>query len=157
MKGRWESNINVWFPYMYSQNWNCYFQNRICLPVPTLIYLWEIYIFPGSVCLFCCRELCGQILEIYKSLSDTWMWKLGLRPRNSQINAIFLAVQRPNSKRNMGRPGSWLLPHLILLSSPKSSFPSQRQRMPMNVFFFKISLLEGGRETFLWNTLRWLY
>ncbi len=23
MKGRWESNINVWFPCMYSQKWNC--------------------------------------------------------------------------------------------------------------------------------------
>jgi hypothetical protein len=23
MKGRWESNINVWFPFMYSQKWNC--------------------------------------------------------------------------------------------------------------------------------------
>ncbi len=22
MKGRWESNVNVWFPFMYSQNWN---------------------------------------------------------------------------------------------------------------------------------------
>jgi hypothetical protein len=22
MKGRWESNINVWFPFMYSQKWN---------------------------------------------------------------------------------------------------------------------------------------
>ncbi len=36
---------------MYSQKWNCYltyFQNTIkmfCLLVPTLIYLWEIYIF----------------------------------------------------------------------------------------------------------------
>ncbi len=29
MKGRWESNINIWFPFMYSQKWNCYFQNRI--------------------------------------------------------------------------------------------------------------------------------
>ena len=47
-------------------------------------YLWEIYIFPGSVSLFCCREICGPILGIYKSLTDTWMWKLGLRPRNSQ-------------------------------------------------------------------------
>jgi hypothetical protein len=35
-----------------------------------------------SVCLFCCSKY-GQILEIYKSLTDTWMWKLGLRPRNS--------------------------------------------------------------------------
>ncbi len=25
------------------------------------LYLWEIYIFPGSVCLFCCREICGPI------------------------------------------------------------------------------------------------
>ncbi len=85
-KGRWESNINVWFPFMYSQKWNCYLQNRIimfCLPVPSLIYVWEI-IFPGSVCLFCCRKICGPILGIYKSLTDTWMWKLGLRPHNSQ-------------------------------------------------------------------------
>jgi hypothetical protein len=63
---------------------NCYFQNRIimfCLPVPTLIYLGEVYIFPGSVCLFCCREICGPILGIYKSLTDTCMWKLGLQGR----------------------------------------------------------------------------
>jgi hypothetical protein len=23
MKGRWESNINVWFRFMYSQKWTC--------------------------------------------------------------------------------------------------------------------------------------
>jgi hypothetical protein len=42
MKGQWESNINVWFLFMYFQKGNCYFENRIimfCLPVPTLIYL----------------------------------------------------------------------------------------------------------------------
>ncbi len=39
----------------------------------TFMFLWAIYIFPGSVCLFCCRK-------IYRSLADTWMWKLGLRP-----------------------------------------------------------------------------
>ncbi len=83
MKGWWESNRNVWFPFRYSQKWNCYFQIIIimfCLQVPTLIYLWEIYIFPGSVWLFCCRKICGPILGIHKSLTDTWMWKLGLRP-----------------------------------------------------------------------------
>jgi hypothetical protein len=87
MKGCWESNINVWFPLMCSQKWNWYFQNRIImfhLPVPTLIYMWEIYIFLGLVWLFCCREICGSILGIYKLLADTWMWKLGLRPRFSQ-------------------------------------------------------------------------
>ncbi len=30
----------------------------------------------------------GPILGIYKSLTDTWKWKLGLRPRNSQIRNI---------------------------------------------------------------------
>jgi hypothetical protein len=83
MKSRWESNLNVWFSFMYSQKRNCYFQNRIimfCLPVPTLIYLWDIFKFPGSVCLFCCREICGPILRIYKSLTDKCEcgnWNLG--------------------------------------------------------------------------------
>jgi hypothetical protein len=46
MKGWWESNLNVWFPFMYFLKWNWYFQNRVimfCLPVPILIYRWEIY------------------------------------------------------------------------------------------------------------------
>ncbi len=88
MKGRWQSSLNVWFPFLYSQKLNCYFQNRIimfCLPVPTLIYLWEIlYISRIGLPIFCCRKICGPILGIYKSLTDTWMWKLGVRPRHSQ-------------------------------------------------------------------------
>ncbi len=30
------------------------------------------------------QEISGPIMGIYESLTDTWMWKLGLRPRNSQ-------------------------------------------------------------------------
>ncbi len=89
-RARWEFNLNVWFPFIYSQKWNCYFPkqnyNVLSPAVPTLIYLWGIYIFPGSVCLFCCREICGPILGIYKLLTDTWMWKLGPRPRNTGIH-----------------------------------------------------------------------
>ncbi len=33
---------------------------------------------------FLLKEICGPILGIYKWLTDTWMWKLGLRPRYSQ-------------------------------------------------------------------------
>ncbi len=29
------------------------------------MFLWAIYIFPQSVCLFCCRKIGGPILEIY--------------------------------------------------------------------------------------------
>ncbi len=81
MKGQWESNINVWFSFVYSHKWNCYFQNRIIMfsqPVPTLIYLWEFYIFPGYVCLFCCRKICGPILGIINrsqtNESGNWDW-----------------------------------------------------------------------------------
>ncbi len=39
------------------------------------------------------QELCGPILGKYKSLTDTWMWKLGLRPRNKEyVNGISFAV-----------------------------------------------------------------
>jgi hypothetical protein len=90
MKSRWESNINVWFPFMYSQNWNCYFQNRIimfCLPVPTLLYVFVRDLYISSIDLPILLQgitVCGLILGRYKSLSDTWMWIWGLRPRNSQ-------------------------------------------------------------------------
>ncbi len=64
-----------------------YSQKRSCaatVPIPTFMCLWAIDIFPQSICLFCCKKICGQILGIYKSLTDTWMWKLGLRPQNFQ-------------------------------------------------------------------------
>ncbi len=40
------------------------------------------YIFPGSVNIFFCRKG-TPLVGIYKKLTDIWMWKLGLRPRNS--------------------------------------------------------------------------
>ncbi len=47
-KGRWESNINVWFPFMYSQKWNCYFQNTdimFSLSVPIHSYTCERFTY----------------------------------------------------------------------------------------------------------------
>ncbi len=61
--------------FMYFQKWNCV----ALFPIPTFMYLWPIYIFPASVCLFGCSKIGRCILEIYKSLTDTWMWKLGDR------------------------------------------------------------------------------
>ncbi len=44
------------------------------LPAPAIIFtfMWllAIYLFPQLVCLFCCREICGPIWGIYKSLTD---------------------------------------------------------------------------------------
>ncbi len=55
-----------------------------------------IYIFSRSVCLFCCKKICGRILGIYKSLTDTW--NVEIRTEAAQflfcdyINGIFDAV-----------------------------------------------------------------
>ncbi len=37
-RARYESNINVWFPFLYSQKWNSYFQNRIIMSVSQFLH-----------------------------------------------------------------------------------------------------------------------
>ncbi len=70
-EGPWESNINVWFPFMHSQKWNCYFQNRIimlCLPqcLHSYISVRDLYISKDrSSYSSAGRYVCGPILGIY--------------------------------------------------------------------------------------------
>jgi hypothetical protein len=51
-----------------------------------------------SVCLFYCRKIGGRTWEYIDRSSDTWMWKLGMRPCNSlsgekkYMNSNFFAV-----------------------------------------------------------------
>ncbi len=160
MKGRWESNINVWFVedrmlitrrvrvdwlqgimHAFYRNMSAdlpvddfrisarvartfspatgfdlciprnetvqprYFQNRIimfCLPIPTLMYLWDIYKFPGSVCQICCSQICRPILGIYKQLKDTWCrnWDWGRAipfPGKHKLDFRYSVVNRPVS------------------------------------------------------------
>ncbi len=58
--------------FMWSQKWNC----AASFPFLTFMYLWAIFIFPELVCLFGCSKIGRPVLGIYKSFTDTWMWKL---------------------------------------------------------------------------------
>ncbi len=67
MKGRWESNINGWFQFMYSQKLNCYYK------ITNYIVLSPSSYFPGSVCLYSAAWKYVDRSWEYM-LTDTWMW-----------------------------------------------------------------------------------
>jgi hypothetical protein len=72
-KNIWNRQIRILILICNTASRPRYFQYRIlmfCLPIFTFIYLWAIYIFPGSVCI----QIGRPILGIYKPLKDLWMY-----------------------------------------------------------------------------------
>ncbi len=61
--------------FMYSQKWNCVASIRI----PTFMYLWAIYMFPGSMCLLGCSKIGRLILGLqyinWKQIHDCGNWE----------------------------------------------------------------------------------
>ncbi len=55
--------------FMYSQKWICV----ALFAVPTFMYLWVIYIFPGSFYLFGCSIIIRPTMGMFKSLTDIYM------------------------------------------------------------------------------------
>jgi hypothetical protein len=64
--------------YVYPKT-NC----AISVQFSTFMCLWAVYIFLGSVNIISCSRIGRLNVGIYKSLTDTWIWKSGLRPCNS--------------------------------------------------------------------------
>jgi hypothetical protein len=50
--------------FMYSQKWN----SAPSFLIPTFMHLWAIYIFPGSVCLYCMQS-CESTRQTFSSIS----------------------------------------------------------------------------------------
>ncbi len=65
-------------PFMYSVSGNY----AASVPISTFMFVSDLYI-PRIRPHISCSKIGISILGIYKSLTDTWMWKLGLWPRNS--------------------------------------------------------------------------
>ena len=70
-------------PFIYSFSGNC----TASAPISTFMCLWAFYI-PHIASSTKGRPIVG----IYNSLTDTWMWKLGLRPQYSCHCAIYTAT-----------------------------------------------------------------
>ncbi len=83
MKGQWESNINVWFPFMYSQKWNCAAlllskqnYNVLSSSSYTHISVRDLYISRIGLSLLLQPNTVLYVDSywgIHKSLTDTWM------------------------------------------------------------------------------------
>ncbi len=85
----------------------------------THISVRNLYI-PGSVCLFCFSQICGPILEIYKSLTSYRHTNVEIGteaaqfPEKEYINGIFVAVLKRKSQQGFSCMSGWRHRRIII-------------------------------------------
>ncbi len=76
------------FMYFFSGNF------AALVPISTFMCLWAIYIFPWSVHIFPCSRIGRPILEIYKSLTDIWVYETEQYNAVLEITVSFLGIHK---------------------------------------------------------------
>jgi hypothetical protein len=81
-------------------------------PISTFMNLWAIYIFPGSVCLFCCSQIVRPTLGIYESLTDTVH-----KCRNGEQGraVLFLGIHKSDFRYSAAKMNTFLSSFLVFL------------------------------------------
>ncbi len=111
---------------------NKYTQNRNCaatVQISTLICLWAIYIFPRSICLFCCRKYvdrsCENINRPQTHDCGNWDWgcafpRKGIHKWDFHCSVLYcgnlLFISLGLTFPSFGYQPSRNLPHTILLA-----------------------------------------
>ncbi len=94
------SNPTRVFCFVNTKIRNKYSQKRNCMatvPIYTFMCPWAIYLFPRSICIFCCRKYVDRSWE-YINRSQTHEWNVengtasAQLPKKEYINRIFVAV-----------------------------------------------------------------
>jgi hypothetical protein len=78
----------MWCSNIVSEIWNKYSQKCTCaasIPISTFMCLWAIYIFPLSVCLFCCIAFADRSWE-YINRSQIQYMNLEIGNEAAQVN-----------------------------------------------------------------------
>ena len=102
MKSRWETNINVWFPFMYSQKWNCaasLFPKQNCNFLSpnsyTRISVRDLYISRIGLSILLQPNMWthpGKIFITHRHMNVKVGTEAVQFPEKEYINGIFLAV-----------------------------------------------------------------
>ncbi len=136
---------------MYSQKWNCYFQNRIvmfCLPDSTLIYLWETFIFPGSVCLSAAGKYVDRSWD-YINHSQThecgnWDWGRAI-PRKGIHKGDFLCSAYPRYVKIIYALLLWLWAvSLIYVHTSSQTHRGPSIYLRMTYIIYNIAIFQPG-------------
>jgi hypothetical protein len=151
---------------MNSHKWNCaasrprYFQNRMimfCLPIPTFMYLWAIYILPGRSAYFSAAKDADCSWE-YIHRSQIHECRIG----NEARTVLFLGIQKSDFRYSVYTESrkSYHLIYMCNLQSLSLAMPVKRDGLYLHgnvspsFFHYQVGPLHRGVIFFIYWDVR---